>query len=161
MITLRDATLTDTTTIVALNDAVVEVTSPMDADRFKVLFDISSHCVVAEQDGDVIGFVLAMQTGDAYENANFDWFSQRLNNFVYIDRIAIAEAGRGHGLGGKLYAHVVDAARKAGCLVMCAEMDLVPPNEQSLKFHKKSGFVKLGEREYESGKIVSMQIVGL
>lgn len=161
MITLRDATLQDASTIVELNDAVVEVTSPMDTERFKLLLDLSSHCVVAEQDGDVIGFVLAMQSGDAYENANFEWFTQRLNNFVYVDRIVIADAGRGRGLGGKLYKHVADAARKTGCLVMSAEMDLVPPNEHSLQFHKKSGFVKLGEREYESGKIVSMQIVGL
>lgn len=161
MITLRDATLADTPKIVALNDAVVEVTSPMGADRFEALFNLSSHCTVAEKDGVVIGFVLAMQSGDAYENANFDWFSQRLNNFVYIDRIVIAKAGRGHGLGCRLYAHVAEAARKNGCLVMCAEMDLEPPNEHSLKFHKNAEFVKLGEREYDTGKVVSMQLKGL
>lgn len=161
MITLRKATPQDTPTIVRLNDAVVEMTSPMDPDRFRELFDLSSYCVVAEQDGEVIGFVLAMQMGDVYANANFEWFSQRLNNFVYIDRIVIDERARGHGLGKRFYDHISDVASANGCLVMCAEMDLVPPNESSLKFHQNFGFVKLGERKYDSGKIVSMQIVGL
>lgn len=161
MIELRDATPDDTNAIVALNEDVVAVTSPMDADRFRQLLDLSAHCVVAEQDGTVIGFVLAMQQGAPYVNGNFGWFSDRLNRFVYIDRIVISKAGRGHGLGGRLYDHVAAAARDAGCLVMAAEMDLDPPNEQSLKFHEKAGFVKLGTRQLDSGKTVSMQIRGL
>jgi predicted GNAT superfamily acetyltransferase len=161
MISLRDATHEDIPTIVTLNEEVVAVTSPMDAGRFKELWELSSHCIVAEKDGAVIGFVLAMQKGAAYENGNYNWFSDRLSNFVYIDRIVVSKAGQGHGLGGKLYHHVAEAAKKDGCLVMSAEIDLVPPNEQSLKFHEKDGFVKLGARGLESGKLVSMQIKGL
>lgn len=161
MITLRDATLDDTDTIVALNEAVVAVTSPMDAARFGELLGLSSHCVVAEKDGAVVGFVLAMQAGAGYENGNFNWFSDRLSNFVYIDRIVVGPEGQGHGLGGRLYEHVAEAAKAGGCLVMCAEMDLEPPNEQSLAFHATSGFVRLGKRQYDSGKIVSMQVKGI
>lgn len=161
MITLRPATDADTDAIVALNLDVVAVTSPMDAGRFVALRDAAAQCVVAEQAGAVLGFVLAMQEGDAYDGENFGWFSQRLRNFIYIDRIVIAPEGRGHGLGARLYDHVADAARAAGCRVMAAEMDLDPPNAHSLHFHGKQGFVQLGTRKLSSGKILSMQIRGL
>lgn len=161
MIHLRDATLADTATIVALNEDVVAVTSPMDDARFHHLFQLSDYCIVAEKEGEVIGFVLAMKAGAAYENGNFDWFGQRLDAFVYIDRIVISEAGRGHGIGGKLYAHVAEAAKATGCTVMAAEMDLEPPNVGSLNFHEKAGFTKLGTRALDSGKIVSMQVLDL
>ena len=161
MISLRDAKPEDIPSIVTLNKEIVAVTSPMDSDRFEELWRLSSHCVVAEKDGAVIGFVLAMQKGAAYENGNYNWFSDRLNNFVYVDRIVVSKEGRGLGVGSRLYHHVAEAAKDDGCLVMSAEMDLVPPNEQSLRFHEKDGFVELGSRELESGKIVSMQIKGL
>ncbi len=161
MITLRAATPQDTPRIVDLNAQVVAVTSPMDADRFAQLHSLSTHCVVAEKDGSVLGFVLAMEKGAPYPNGNYSWFSERLNNFVYIDRIVIAKEGLGHGLGRRLYAHVSDAAKVNGCTVMCAEMDLDPPNEQSLKFHAGNGFVRLGTRQLDSGKTVSMQVKNL
>ena len=161
MIKFRAPDPEDTETIVALNEAVVAVTSPMDEARFQYLLEISDFCIVAEEEGAVIGFVLAMQNGAAYENANYEWFSERLNKFVYIDRIVIGEDGRGKGLGKHLYDQVAVAAKEDGRLIMAAEMDLVPPNEGSLSFHKKSGFLALGERTYDTGKVVSMQIKGL
>lgn len=161
MVTLRPATRADTARIVALNEAVVAVTSPMDDARCHHLLALADPCVVAEQDGAVIGFVLAMQSGAAYANDNFTWFSARLSSFVYIDRIVISEAGRGLGLGTRLYDHVSEIATAKGRLVMAAEMDLDPPNEGSLRFHKRHGFVALGSRVLVSGKTVSMQIKGL
>ncbi|SLN62036.1 Acetyltransferase (GNAT) family protein [Roseovarius albus] len=161
MIQLRDARLEDTATIVALNEAVVAVTSPMDDARFHHLFELCDYCVVAEKDGAVIGFVMAMKKGAPYDNGNFNWFDQRLDHFLYIDRIVISEAGRGHGVGGLLYTHVAEAAKATGSYVMAAEMDLEPPNVGSLKFHERYGFVKLGARDLESGKVVSMQVVNL
>ncbi len=155
------ATLAHTDDIVALNDRFVAVTSPMDAARFQHLFDVSSLCIVAENDGKVIGFVLAMTQGDAYENGNFQWFDERLNRYVYIDRIVVSEDGRGHGVGSQLYAYVVDWAQQQGLLQIAAETDLIPPNEDSLKFHQNRGFVALGTRVLDSGKTVSMQVKGI
>jgi len=53
---------------------------------------------------------------------------------------------------------VIDWAQQQGLLQIAAEMDLMPPNEDSLKFHQKRGFVAIGSRELESGKTVSMQV---
>ena len=160
-ITLRPAIAADTDAIVALNLAVVAVTSPMDAARFQALHAVCSFCTVAERDGRVVGFLLAMQNGAAYDNGNFAWFSQRLNRFVYIDRIVLGEAARGHGLGTRLYDHLATQARHSGSLMMAAEMDLMPANPGSIAFHRNYGFVEIGTRQLDSGKIVSMQIKAL
>lgn len=160
-ITLRPATPEDIATLVALNDAVVAVTSPMDADQMRALMQIAAHCVVAEHHNQIAGFVLAMQMKAPYANGNFSWFGARLNNFIYVDRIVIADEGRGQGLGKRLYDHIATQARAAGNLVMAAEMDLDPPNHGSLKFYAQAGFFRLGTRALDSGKVVSMQVKGL
>ena len=158
MITLRGVMPKDYAAIVELNDDVVALTSPMDIDRLTHLIKIGADCVVTEKDKAVIGFILVMEQECLYENGNFNWFKQRLDRFIYIDRIVISKAGRGQGLGGKLYAHIVDLAHERNCLTIAAEMNLIPPNEHSLGFHKKQGFVELGTRALDHEKIVSMQI---
>ena len=50
---------------------------------------------------------------------------------------------------------------KRGSLIMAAEIDLVPANPGSIAFHRKYGFVELGTRTLDSGKIVSMQVTAL
>ena len=158
MITLRDATPEDYSTIIKLNDEVVALTSPMNIDKLTHLIDIGANCIVAEKDEAIIGFILVMEQECSYENGNFNWFKQRLGRFIYIDRIVISKMGRGKGLGGKLYAHIAKLAHERNCLTMAAEMNLVPPNEHSLGFHKKHGFIELGTHTLDNGKIVSMQI---
>jgi predicted GNAT superfamily acetyltransferase len=147
--------------MVALNAAVEAVTSPMDNARCDTLLALSTWCTVAERDGLVVGFILAMQHGAAYDNGNFRWFADRLNRFVYIDRIVIGAGARGLGLGRALYDDLSGAARRQGNLLLAAEMDLVPANPGSIAFHRAYGFVELGQRRLDSGKIVSMQVKGI
>ncbi len=161
MIALRPATSGDAAAIVALNAAVEAVTSPMDEADFAALLAVSGLCTVVARGDDVLGFILAMEQGAAYANGNFQWFSDRLNRFIYIDRVVIADGARGMGLGGMLYDHLADDAHRKGALVLAAEMDLVPANHGSLHFHGRRGFKQLGTRTLPSGKVVSMQVLGL
>lgn len=151
----------DIPTLVALNAEVVDVTSPMDTAKCAGLLALADGTLVAEDQGEVIGFVLAMYQGAGYQNDNFQWFTDRLNNFVYVDRIVIGAAGRGQGLGTQLYDALAQQAMARGALVMAAEMDIEPPNETSLAFHAARGFVALGTRTYDTGKTVSMQVKSL
>ncbi|WP_353227061.1 GNAT family N-acetyltransferase [Novosphingobium sp.] len=160
-IALRPATMADAPTIVALNAAVVAVTSPMDVADFTALLPLCAVCTVVERAGTLLGFIMAMQQGAGYDNGNFRWFSDRLNRFVYIDRVVIDADARGLRLGSMLYDHLSRAARQRDCLLLAAEMDLIPANPVSLKFHAQRGFVQLGTRELPSGKVVSMQVAGL
>ena len=60
-----------------------------------------------------------------------------------------------------LYDRLAQAAQRLGDLTMAAEMDLVPANPGSIAFHRNYGFVELGTRTLDNGKVVSMQVKGL
>lgn len=156
---LRNMLPTDSSSVVALNKAAVDVTSPMDGERFSYLFGLADMKLAAETDGDVVGFVMAMTDSAGYDNGNYRWFSERLRNFMYIDRVVVSAACRGRGIGQLLYSLAIELAVQLGTLNMCAEMDLDPPNHGSLRFHKATGFVEIGTRVLDSGKRVSMQIL--
>ena len=155
---LRDMTINDGPVVVALNDAVVAVTSPMDMGRFEQLYQRCNLKLVAEIQDEVVAFIWGMTDGVAYDNGNYQWFSDRLKRFLYIDRVVVSAACRGLGLGRQLYAQTSQQAATFGALTLCAEIDIDPPNPKSLRFHEKAGFVQMGTRLLDSGKRVSMQV---
>ncbi len=155
---IREMTIADAAAVVALNQAVVKVTSPMDTVGFGELYHLSNVRWVADSNGEVVAFILAMAEGQAYPNGNYQWFSARLKNFLYIDRVVVSAAWQGFGVGRLLYSHLNDWARQASVLSVCGEIDSDPPNLASLRFHEKAGFISIGTRLLASGKQVSMQL---
>ena len=158
---IRHASVDDADAIAALNEVFVAVTSPMDSERFRELFALSSFCLVAENANGLLGFVIAMKNGAPYDNGNYQWFEARVPSMVYVDRIVLASEARGQGIGAELYSYLGELAAGSDCHTMTAEMDIDPPNEHSVYFHKKSGFAEIGQRTLDSGKRVSMQSVAL
>ena len=157
-IELRPAIHADFDAIVALNAAVVVMTSPMDRARLEHLAGASQYLQVATVDGEVAGFLLAFRSGADYANANFDWFSERLTDFVYIDRIVVAGTHGGAGLGSRLYEDLFQWAMARGVPSACCEYNLEPPNPQSAAFHHRHGFREIGVQALGDGaKTVSMQ----
>ena len=144
MQTLRPAGDVDRPALLALNAAVVEHTSPLDAARLNALFAAGAHVDVAVVDAQVAGFVLTFRAGAPYENANFAWFSARYSRFDYVDRIVVDSAYAGRGIGQALYAAVFERARRDATDVVGCEINLVPPNPRSLAFHARLGFVEVG-----------------
>ena len=155
----------DEMAVLAMNRLAEQVTSPLDAERFAALFAVSDLKQVAHSNGEPVGFVLAIFSGKPFENQNYRWFkrwfTERAGHFIYIDRVIVSPACQGQGVGRTFYAAVFDAARQSGIAHVCAEMDLEPPNQGSLQFHRKLGFVEIGTRDVESGKRLSMQVCEL
>ncbi len=154
--TLRPATTDDADAIVAINQASVQVTSPLDSGRFNALLGECARVIVAETERGVVGFLMAFAEGADYANDNFRWFSERLRRFVYVDRVVVASAFRGVGVGRAFYADLDSWARQSAHLSIVAEVDLQPPNHGSLRFHEKAGFTKIGTRLLPTQKTVSM-----
>ena len=127
-----------------MNDAAVAHTSPMDLARLATLDGLSRYHRVACIDDQVSGFILAMQSGAAYENDNFAWFSRRYPSFVYVDRVVISPAAQGQRLGSLLYEDLFRWARKHGIPLVTCEYNIVPANEPSRLFHEKFGFREQG-----------------
>ena len=156
---IRDAIDADFDRIVQLNAAVVRETSAMDLARLRQLHALAFHHRVAIVDGEVAGFLLAMRDGAAYINDNFDWFSARYPRFVYVDRIVVAAAAAGTGIGRRLYDDLFDRARQLGIGIIACEYNLEPPNPASRRFHDRFGFREVGRQHVADGtKLVSLQI---
>ena len=156
---IRDAVEADIAAIVALNTSEVRHTSPMDEDRARQLASLSAYLRVAELDGRVVAFLLAMRAGADYRNDNFAWFAARFPDFLYVDRIVVDASVQGHRLGSALYGDLFAFASEAGIPRITCEFNVVPPNEPSRLFHARHGFVEAGRQWLDDGrKQVSMQV---
>ncbi|GAB6195128.1 GNAT family N-acetyltransferase [Lysobacter xanthus] len=155
---LRDATPDDQETLLALNEASVAVLSPLDAERLARLHTRSALCRVAHDEGRVQAFVLAFREEADYDSENYRWFDARYPAFLYVDRVVVAAASRGTGLGRALYADVFEHARRSGVPIVVCEFDVDPPNPASERFHAAQGFAELGRHVLASGKAVSLQL---
>jgi predicted GNAT superfamily acetyltransferase len=87
-------------------------------------------------------------------NENFQFFQQRFERFVYIDRVITASYARRRGLARKLYEDLFARARAADHSTVGCEVNLDPPNAGSDAFHASLGFEEVGRNRLENGKTV-------
>ena len=143
---LRDYAPTDADAVLRLNQANVPAVGPLDADKLAHLVAQADWVAVAESGGEVQGFAIFLVEGADYASTNYGWFTERHDRFYYVDRIAIGEGARGMGVGQRLYQAAAERARAAGRSVLCAEVNTVPINEESLRFHDRFGFEEKTKR---------------
>ncbi|MBQ6402004.1 MAG: GNAT family N-acetyltransferase [Firmicutes bacterium] len=158
-VTIRDADLEDMPFILDLNRVNVEVLSPMDEEKYQYFLGVSEMFQVAEVGGKPAAFLIALREGlPDYTSENYIWFSNTYDQFLYVDRIVIDEFYRGCGLGRKIYEGVFQRAEETGVAFVTAEIDIVPYNGPSLKFHEAMGFEEVGQQVIRGGEIkVSLQ----
>ena len=89
-------------------------------------------------------FVIALSEHAPANAPNWRWFAARFARFVYIDRVVVQRSARRRGLGTLLYNDVMAAARAAGHMLVCCEVNLDPPNSGSDAFHARMGFAEIG-----------------
>ena len=158
-IIIRDVRPEDMDFVLDLNEVNVEVLSPMDEKKFEYFRGCSNMFQVAELDGTPAAFLIALREGiPDYTSENYIWFSKEYGEFLYVDRIVIGEEFRRFGLGRQLYEGVFTRAAKEGLPFVTAEIDIIPYNEMSLKFHESMGFKEVGQQVIRGGEIkVSLQ----
>ena len=159
MYTLRKIEKKDYSKIVEINKAVVQHTSQMDENWLDELIGYANYAILAEKDNEVVGFLISMGPNKPYVNANYEWFSERYNNLLYIDRIAVDPKYIGKGIGSFLYKNLFELSKNEDFSKFACEINLVPPNEPSILFHKKHGFKEVGTQWLnDNTKKVSMQV---
>ncbi|HAM26557.1 MAG TPA: GNAT family N-acetyltransferase [Microbacteriaceae bacterium] len=153
---VRDLTAHDLDQVVELNDAAypaVPITAIGEmADLLRVA-GFASAAVDPADESTVLGFVIGMRPGSGYASENFRYFQSRGTNFLYVDRIVVNEATRGSGVGRMLYVSVFDLARVEGRAEVTCEVNLLPPNPESLAFHARLGFERVGEQDTKNGSV--------
>jgi uncharacterized protein len=160
-VVIRTVHKSDYADVVELNAGEVQHTSAMDADRVAYLDSLSAYHRLAELDGTVAAFLLAMKDQAPYRNDNFNWFSARYEQFLYIDRIVVGSYFQGKGIGSLLYRDIFAYACSQNIPLITCEVNVIPPNRRSLDFHAAHGFKEVGRQWLDNGqKQVSMQAAG-
>ena len=135
--------------LLQLNNQYAEELSFKTAQEFSALLAVASF-VRAEAQG--LALLVAMHDKASYDNANFAWFKNRYDSFMYIDRVVVSEAARGKGLARLLYAALENEARLTGRQRLVCEVNATPANAASDAFHTVLGFVPVGERQVDGAK---------
>lgn len=155
-IEIRDVETADLEAVLALNEAAVPHVNSVPMAQMEKFRREAAYFRVALADGTVAGYLVGLTPDADYESLNFRWFKQRYDDFGYVDRVAVADHARRLGLGSALYAdferHFTGRAPRLAC-----EVNLKPPNEPSMRFHRRHGFVQVGEQPVD-GKIVAMLV---
>jgi len=161
-IVIRNAQQHDFARIVQLNQTEVQHTSTMDIERLRHLDLLAAYHRVALVEGQFAGFMFAMRDGTNYVNDNFNWFAERLDNFLYIDRIVVSAQFAGRKIGSALYQDLIAFARQLEIRHIVCEYNVEPPNVPSQTFHEKWGFHEMGS-QWLNGKTkrVSLQVLDL
>jgi uncharacterized protein len=141
----------DDAALLALNNAFRVETSELSLARLRQLI---AEAFMARAIGRADALLIAFDQDADYDSRNFIWFKQRLDRFVYIDRIIVATAAQSRGLAGILYRELFAACRRSGHTHVVCEVNFAPPNPASDAFHAKLGFTEMGRAALEHGKIV-------
>jgi len=148
----------DFTSVLALNDAEVRQTSPLDMEQLCSLVRMSSLAVVATVHDQVAAFLIALREGAPYESDNYRWFNARFPAFLYVDRIVVDPRFARHRIGSRLYDDLFAFARTQGVGKVTCEYNITPPNPASQAFHARYGFTEVGSQWVAGGtKQVSLQ----
>jgi predicted GNAT superfamily acetyltransferase len=155
MVIIRDLAPNDLDVAWRINQA----NTPAVGDELREAMDeILSMCAIAlavEVHEQVVGFCMVLPPGTRYDSPNYLYFCERFTDFVYLDRVAFAAEHQGRGYGAAMYREV---ERRATAPVFALEVNVKPPNEGSLRFHLREGFVEIDQLETRPGKIVSLMV---
>ena len=158
-VVIRSIEPVDVDRILEINQANVPEVGSVGADRMAYLVGDSAIALVVEVDGGIVGFCLVLPPDSDYDSVNYRWFTERFDDFMYLDRVAFTAEAQGRGFGTLLYAEVDRLMVERGDASQLAlEVNVDPPNESSLAFHARRGFVEVGQQDTPYGIRVSMQM---
>ena len=153
---IRNVCEADLEAVLRLNESEVPHVGSIDMERVRWFAEYAAYFRVATAEDRIGAYLIGLRPGTSYMSPNYRWFCGRYPDFAYVDRIAVAKWSRRRGIASRLYDDF--ASTVAGSVdVMTCEVNLRPPNESSMRFHRRLGFEQVGALESEDGsKAVAM-----
>ena len=149
-IALRCVEEDDLEAVLRLNEASVPEVGSVGLEQIRWFAAHAAYFKVATQDDRFAGFLIGMRPGTTYASPNYRWFCDTYEDFGYIDRVAIAPDARRLGLATRLYRDF-EASLPASAAVMTCEVNILPPNQSSMRFHENYGFGRVGTQALDGG----------
>lgn len=134
-------------TLLEMNNAAVPDVGILNPDKAQWLTEHLMMPGLALLDGKPAGLVVLLSDSCGYDSNYYRWFTDRYQNFLYIDRIVTAKWARGQGVAQALYSQIDRLAHESNVAVV-ADVYSDPPNTPSLNFHRKMGFQEVGTQYF-------------
>ena len=155
---VRNIEITDLARVLEINNANTPGVSELTMSELHTDFKNSLHALAIDNEhGEVCAFCITFAQDAPDGGDNHRWFVERYESFVYLDRIAIDPNHQNRGLGALLYQAVEH--KMLGSVehsLLCCEVNLVPPNPGSLRFHQRIGFTEVGQHSPQQGYVVAL-----
>lgn len=144
--------------ITALNTAEVPHVNQLSCDEMSELIQIADYVDARFDQADTLqGLAIGFKhSNNSYPGFNFNWFKQRFENFLYIDRIIVAPSARGQKLGSQLYQSAEQWCKEQSLNSIVCEVNREPANPVSHQFHQSVGFQAVEDIKHPEGKTVAM-----
>ena len=133
-----------------LNESEVPHVGRIDIERMHWFAENADYFRVARHANRIAGFLIGLCPGSEYQSPNYRWFCERYDDFAYCDRVAVAESARGMGIARLLYDDFAQQMPDSVKALTC-EVNILPPNEGSMRFHERIGFRQVGSMSNETG----------
>lgn len=157
MIRVRDVQPDDVEWLLSLNNASVPNVNHLERGDLDDLLENAGYARLAIIGDKPLGALIGFWPDANYQSVHFRWFSDRFEHFFYVDRVIVADSARGKGVGQAIYADLEQFA-KGHTDRIALEVNSLPPNPVSMRFHQAAGFAPVGELTHEGGqkKVVLM-----
>jgi predicted GNAT superfamily acetyltransferase len=146
---IRKAQDKDLAKVLEMNEAALPHVSSVELSDMERFLEQADPFLVIEEEKELAGFMIVLQKGLNYESLNYKFFCNNYSDFDYVDRIVISDKFRGQKFGTALYEYLFEQSSKE--IILC-EINIKPPNKNSMEFHKALGFSQVAEQVTESGK---------
>ena len=151
---LRPLSFNDVDSMWVINEQGLPGTGQVSKHELARLLDLSVLSIGAFHHDELAGFVICFSPGTSYGSLNYVWFNKRFDDFIYVDRIAVSEEHRNHGIGTNLYGCVISYSQQHN-VPIAAEVNSDPPNPGSMRFHLRQNFEEIGKLQHKH-KAVTM-----
>jgi hypothetical protein len=151
MLKIEPVSSADFLELLALNEHSVPHVNTIDEAQMARFLSQATAFFQMRDDNKLAGFVIALEVGADYDSPNYKWFSEHVDNFLYIDRIMVHPNFRRRGVARLMYAELTWRAQQAGCTKLCCEVNLQPPNPDSMALHQQLGFEQVGTQRTTQG----------
>lgn len=154
-VAIRDVTCADLPTVLAINEQAVPAVNSLSLERMGWFARAAAYFRVARIGAETAGFLICLAPEADYPSPNLRWLNERYKDFLYIDRVAVMPAFHRRGVARALYRDAAGKAEGRFHQIAC-EVNVRPPNPQSLAVHARLGFQAVGFQDHGLIKVQYM-----
>lgn len=136
--------------ILILNQNALPAVSSVTLKEMQHFINIVEYFKTIKVNNKIAGFLIALTPGKDYQSVNYKWFEKKYDSFMYVDRIVISPIFQVKGLGTAFYNDLSNFSKRIVPRITC-EVNINPPNKESVLFHTKYGFKQVGTQFIDSG----------